>query len=97
MASRLLVGSLVQNGDIPEAITVLLLAADRRDSSLASASAAMVASGSRSRLAPLAGVPTSGAREGVVRPGAQLAPKGASRDDRFVPLAAVVPTVHVTH
>jgi hypothetical protein len=96
MAPRLLTGSLVQNGETPKAVTVLLLAADRRDTSLASASAA-IALDSRSRLAPLAGVPTSGAREGAGRPGAQRAPKGASRDDRFVPLAAVVPTAHVTH
>ncbi len=82
----------MQNGDIPEAVTILLIAADRRDSSLASASAAMIASDSRS-LAPLVRLsPPSGAREGAGRPGAQLAPKGASREGRFVPLAAVVPT-----
>jgi len=39
----------------------------------------------------------SRAREGAVRLGAQLAPAGASRDHRFVPLAAVVPTAHIAH
>jgi len=79
-------------------VTVLLVAADRSDSSHDSESPAItVAMGSRAWQAPLADVPTSGAREGAVRLGAHLAPKGASRDGRFVPLAAVVPTAHVTH
>jgi hypothetical protein len=88
----------VQNGDIPVTVTVLLLAADRSDSSLVSASPVVaVTKGSPAWQASFVDVPASGAREGAVRPGALLAPKGASRDDRFVPLAAVVPTAHVTH
>ena len=79
-------------------VTVLLLAADRSDSSLVSASPVVaVTMGSPAWQASLADVPTSEVREGAVRLGAHLAPKGASRDDRFVPLAAVVPTAHVTH
>jgi hypothetical protein len=88
----------VQNGDTPVTVTVLLLAAGQRDSSRASVS---------SSIAVPTGVPhwqdwlvdavTSRAREGAVRLGAQLAPQGALSDHRFVPLAAVVPTAHVTH
>jgi hypothetical protein len=69
-------------------VTVLLLDADRRDSSLASAS---------SPNAVVMGRPAWLNREGAEHPGTPLVPKGASRDDRFVPLAAVVPTVLVTH
>jgi hypothetical protein len=98
VAPALLGVSPVQNGDIPMTVTFLLLTDDRSDSSHDSASPALTAAmGSPAWQALLAEVPTSGVREGAVRLGAQLAPKGASRDGRFVPLAAVVPTAHVTH
>jgi hypothetical protein len=79
-------------------VTVLLLAGDPSDSSQGSASSAIsVPMGIPAWQVRLADSATSRAREGAVCPGAQLAPKGASRDRRFVPLATVVPTAHVTH
>jgi hypothetical protein len=88
----------VQNGDTPVTVTVLLIDGERSDSSLVSHSPSItVVMGSPAWQAPPAIVSASGAREGAVRRGAQLAPKGASRDGRFVPLAAVVPTAYVTH
>jgi hypothetical protein len=79
-------------------VTVLLVAGGRSVSSHGFASPAItVAMGSPAGQAPLVDIPTSGAREGAVCLGAQLAPKGASRDGRFIPLAAVVPTARVTH
>jgi len=88
----------VQNGDSPS-VTVLLHDADRRGSS-------SLASGSPS-LAVIVDVPewqariavlsTTRAREGAVRVGAVPALHGARREDRFVPLAAVVPTAHASH
>jgi len=87
----------VQNGDTPMTVTVLLVAAGQRDSSHASVS---------SSIAVPMGVPdwqdwlvdavTSRAREGAVRLGVQIASPEALSDHRFVPLAAVVPTAHVT-
>jgi len=78
-------------------VTVLLVAADQRDSSHASVSSSIaVFMGVPDWQARLVDAVTSRAREGAVRLGAQLAPQGA-REGRFVPLAAVVPTAHVTH
>jgi len=98
MAPGLLSSVLVQNGDTPMMVTVLLIADDRRDSSHASVSSSLVLPmGSPDWQARLVDAVTSRAREGAVRLGAQLAPEGASREHRFVPLAAVVPTARVTH
>ena len=98
MAPRLLAIPLVQNGDAPMTITVLLIAADQRDSSHASVSSSFVLPmGAPDWQARLVERVTSRAREGAVRLGAQLAPEGASRDRCFVPLAAVVPTAYATH
>jgi hypothetical protein len=98
VAPALLFETHVQNGDTPMTVTVLLLAADRRDSSRASVSSSIaVVMDSPDWRTRLADAVTSRAREGAERLGAQLAPKGASRADRFVPLAAVVPTALDTH
>lgn len=79
-------------------VTVLLVAADRRDSSLASVSSSIpVMVGVPDWQVRLVDVVTSRAREGAVRLGAELASQGADLDRRFVPLAAVVPAAHVTH
>jgi hypothetical protein len=88
----------VQNGDAPR-VTVLLLDADRRgSSSLASGSPSLAVTVDvpewQARIAVLS---TTRAREGDVRVGAISAPHGARREDRFVPLAAVVPTAHASH
>jgi hypothetical protein len=88
----------VQNGDTPLTVTVLLVAADPTGSSSASVSSAMtVGIGSPGWQARFVDAVASRARAGAVRLGAQLAPAGASRERRFVPLAAVVPTAHVAH
>jgi len=89
----------VQNGDTPNVVTVLLLGVDRRESSsLASASSSQAVIVDvpqwQARLAVLS---TTRAREGAVRVGAVPALHGARREDRFVPLAAVVPTAHASH
>jgi hypothetical protein len=79
-------------------ITVLLIAADQRDSSQASVSSSFVLPmGAPDWQARLGDAVTSRAREGAIRLGAQLAPEGASRDGCFVPLAATVPTAYPTH
>jgi hypothetical protein len=79
-------------------VTVLLLAADRRDSSQASVSSSIsFVMGSPDWQARLADDVACRARESAVRLGAQLAPEGALRDHRFVPLAAVVPVAHGAH
>ena len=98
MAPRLLSQPPVQNGDIPMTVTVLLVAADRSDSSHASVSSSIAVSlGVPDWQARLVAAVTSRAREGAVRLGAELAPQGADSDRCFVPLAAVVPAAHVTH
>jgi hypothetical protein len=79
-------------------VTVLLLAADPGDAPHASVSTSMaVEMDTPGWQARLVDDVASRAREGAVRLGAQLAPTGAGRDHRFVPLAAVVPTAHVSH
>jgi len=79
-------------------VTVLLLDVDRRDSSSqASASSLTVTVGVSQWQARFAVLSTTRAREGAVRVGAVPAPHGARREDRFVPLAAVVPTAHASH
>jgi hypothetical protein len=79
-------------------VTVLLVAADPSDSSHASVSSSIaVETGAPDWQARLVDEVASRARESAVRLGAQLAPAGASRDHRFVPLAAVVPTAHIPH
>ena len=98
MAPALLFTTPVQNGDTPDVVTVLLLGVDRMESSsLASASSSQAVIVDvpqwQARLAVLS---TTRAREGAVRIGAVPALHGASRD-RFVPLAAVVPTAHASH
>ena len=99
MAPALLFTTPVQNGDTPEVVTVLLLGVDRRDSSsLASASSSQaVIVGVPQWQARLAVLSTTRAREGAVRVGAVPALHGARREDRFIPLAAVVPTAHASH
>jgi hypothetical protein len=79
-------------------VTVLLVA-DRRDSSSrASVSSSITfVMGTPDWQARLVDVVASRAREGAVRLGAELAPAGAARDHRFVPLSAVVPSAHATH
>lgn len=80
-------------------VTVLLVAGDPSvSSSHASVSSSIaVPMGTPDWQTRLVDAVTSRAREGAVRLGAQLAPEGAHRDDRFVPLSAVVPTAYVTH
>ncbi len=85
----------MQNGDSPMTVTVLLVAADPSASSHASVSSSIaVAMGHPDWQARLADAVTTRARESAVRLGLELAPQGASRSHRFVPLAAVVPTAH---
>ena len=80
-------------------VTVLLVARDRsRSSSRACVSSSIsFVMGTPDWQARLVAAVTNRAREGAVRLGAELAPAGAFRDHRFVPLAAVVPSAHVTH
>ena len=80
-------------------VTVLLFAADQSvSSSHASVSSSIaVSTGVPGWQTRLVDDVTCRAREGAVRLGAQLAPEGAHRDDRFIPLSAVVPTAYVTH
>jgi hypothetical protein len=90
----LLQSGFVQNGDSPMTVTVLLVAGDPSASSHASVSSSIaVAMGHPDWQARLAEAVTIRARESAVRLGLELAP-GAPRNDRFVPLAAVVPTAH---
>ena len=100
LAPALLFTTPVQNGDTPEVVTVLLLGVDRRESSssLTSASSSLaVTVGVPQWQARFAVLSTTRAREGAVRVGAVPAPHGARREDRFIPLAAVVPTAHASH
>jgi hypothetical protein len=98
LAPALLPVGLVQNGDAPMTVTLLLVAGDRTTSSHAAVSSSMaVTLGIPGWQARLVDVVTSRAREGAVRLGSQLDPQGAPRDRRFVPLAAAVPSAHVTH
>lgn len=100
VASTLLFRAVVQNGDIPMTVTVLLVAQDRRRSSSSRAcvsSAISFVMGTPDWQARLAASVASRAREGAVRLGAELAPAGAFRSRGFVPLEAVVPTAHDTH
>ena len=99
MALALLSTTPVQNGDKPNVVTVLLLDVDRRGhSSLASASSSQaVTMGVPQWQARLAVLSTNRAWEGAVHVGAVRALHGARREDRFVPLAAVVPTAHASH
>jgi hypothetical protein len=79
-------------------VTLLLVAGDRTSSSRTSVSSSMaVTMGIPGWQARLVDTVASRAREGAVRLGLQLDPTGAPRDCRFVPLAAVVPSAHVTH
>jgi hypothetical protein len=99
VAPGLLIETLVQNGDTPMTVTVLLVAHDRRRSSSSRASVSSSISfvmGAPDWQARLATSVASRARESALRLGAELGPVGAHRDRRFVPLAAVIPA-HVTH
>ena len=80
-------------------ITVLLVAEGRDDSSSrASVSSSIpIVMGDPRWQDRLVDAVTSRAREGAARLGAQLAPEGALRDPRFVPLATVIPAAHATH
>ena len=99
VAPGLLFRTLVQNGETPMTVTVLLVAQDRRRSSSSRASVSSSISfvmGAPNWQARLAASVASRAREGAVRLGVELDPAGAHRNRRFVPLAAVIPA-HVTH
>jgi hypothetical protein len=79
-------------------VTLLFVAGDRTTSSHTSVSSSMtVTLGNPGWQARFVDIVTSRVREGAVRLGSQLDPQGAPRDRRLVPLAAAIPSAHVTH
>jgi len=98
VAFQLLQSALVQNGDSPMTVTVLLIAAGRRDSSQASVSSSIVLPmGTPDWQHRLVTAVTTRAREGAVRLGSELLADQSPPAHRFVPLAAVIPAAHRTH